>query len=221
MAAVAALVGDPGRANMLALMLDGRAHTAGELTSIAGVAASTASGHLARLEKARLVSVVPQGRHRYYRLASAEIARMLEGIMVVAGEPRPAPHRATTRINEGLRRARTCYDHLAGELGVYIADALVTRGIVELTDEGAAVTEAGRSILSSAGIPIEGSRRNRRAYCRPCLDWSERRPHLAGALGAALLQRALATGLVRRHEGSRALDVVGLPGGFLSRLGID
>lgn len=153
MAAVAALVGDPGRPNMLALMLDSRAHTAGELTRIAGVAAPTASGHLAKLERGRLVSVVPEGRHRYYRLASPEVAHMLEGLMVVAAEPRPAWRRATARMDEGLRRARTCYDHLAGELG------------------------------------------------------------------AAFLDRALAIGLVRRRDGSRALDVVGSSDDVLRRLG--
>lgn len=219
MAAVAALVGDPGRANMLALMLDGRAHTARELTTTAGVTAPTASGHLAKLARGRLVSVVQQGRHRYYRLASPEVARMLEGIMFVAAEPQPSSRRATARMDEGLRRARTCYDHLAGELGVFIADALAARGVIDLNEGGAVVTEVGRGALSSAGIPLEGSRRSRRVYCRPCLDWSERRPHLAGVLGAALFDRALALGLVRRREGSRALDVVGSPGDVLSRLG--
>ena len=135
MAAVAALVGDPARANMLAAMLDGRAHTATELAQLTGVAAPTAGGHLAKLSRAQLVSVVAQGRHRYYRLASAEIGRMLEGIMVVAGELAPTIPPATPRIDPALRRARTCYDHIAGELGVAIADGLVPLGVVDLTVE--------------------------------------------------------------------------------------
>src|SRR5580692_344465 len=128
MAAVAALVGDPARANMLAAMLDGRAHTATELAQLAGIAAPTASGHLAKLSRAKLIGVVAQGRHRYYHLASAEIGRMLEGIMVVAGELAPTIPRATPRVDPALRRARTCYDHIAGELGVEIADGLVQLG---------------------------------------------------------------------------------------------
>jgi DNA-binding transcriptional ArsR family regulator len=222
MAAVAALVGDPARANMLAAMLDGRAHTAAELAQLAGVAAPTASGHLAKLSRAQLVSVVAQGRHRYYQLASAEIGRMLEGIMVVAGELAPTIPRATPRIDPALRRARTCYDHIAGELGVSIADGLVQLGVVDLTADGAAVTQMGRSALHAAGIELDGSRRSKRVYCRPCLDWSERRPHIAGMLGAALLERALAVRLVRRRKGSRVLDVSdGHETHVLRRLGFD
>ena len=218
MAAVAALVGDPARANMLAAMLDGRAHTATELAHLAGIAAPTASGHLAKLLRAKLIGVVPQGRHRYYRLASAEIGRMLEGIMVVAGELTPTTSRATP----ALRRARTCYDHIAGELGVAIADGLVESGVIDLTIDGAAVTETGRAALRAAGIQLDGPRRGKRVYCRPCLDWSERRPHIAGMLGAALLDRAVAIGLVRRRKGSRALDISGgHDTDVLRRLGFD
>ena len=153
MAAVAALVGDPGRANMLALLLDGRAHTATELADAAGVGASPASGHLARLVEGELVEVAKQGRHRYYRLASAEVARMLEGIMVVAAEPAPT-RRATLRIDPELRAARTCYDHLAGKLGVAIADALVNRGAVRLTGDAAEVTERGDMLLEKVGMGL-------------------------------------------------------------------
>jgi DNA-binding transcriptional ArsR family regulator len=219
MAAVAALVGDPARANMLAAMLDGRAHTATELAHLAGIAAPTASGHLAKLLRAKLIGVVPQGRHRYYRLASAEIGRMLEGIMVVAGELTPTTSRAPPRIDPALRRARTCYDHIAGELGVAIADGLVQLGVVDLTIDGAAVTETGRAALRAAGIQLDGPRRGKRVYCRPCLDWSQRRPHIAGLLGAALLERALAIGLVRRRKGSRVLDISGHDADALHRLG--
>lgn len=218
MAAIAALVGDLARANMLAAMMDGRAHTATELAQFAGIAAPTASGHLAKLQRGKLIGVVPQGRHRYYRLASAAIAQMLEDIMVVAAEPAPELRRATPRIDPALRRARTCYDHLAGELGVALADALIECGVIERDGEG--VTEPGRGLLSEAGIALVGPDGSRRAYCRPCLDWTERRPHIGGVLGAALLTRALELGLVRRRDGTRALDVLVSDEAILSRLGI-
>lgn len=145
---------------------------------------------------------------------------MLEAIMVVAAEPIAGTRRATPRIDPALRRARSCYDHLAGELGTALADALVARGAVELAGEGATVTETGRVLLAELGIPIEGAGRTRRLTCRPCLDWSERRPHLAGLLGAALLERALASGIVRRREGSRALEISGSIDDALSRFGL-
>ena len=207
MAEVASLIGDPGRANMLAAMLDGRAHTATELAGVAGISAPTASGHLAKLARGQLVSVTAQGRHRYYRLASAEVARILEGLMAVAGDLRPERRRATPRIDPGLRRARTCYDHIAGELGIAIADALVARGAVELNAEGATITESGQTLLAGLGMTLEQSRPRRRLPCCQCLDWTERRPHLGGVLGRALLDKALATGLLRRRRDSRALDL--------------
>lgn len=208
MAAVATLVGDPARANMLTILLDGRAHTASELANAAGIAAPTASGHLGKLIDSALVSVVPQGRHRYFRLASDEVARMLEGIMTVAVRPEPAKTRATPRIAPDMRRARTCYDHIAGELGVAIADALVARGAVRLTNDSAEVTDAGHRLLGELGIDVGSARHTRRLTCRPCLDWSERRPHLAGVLGAAILDHALASGWVARRPDSRALTIV-------------
>jgi DNA-binding transcriptional ArsR family regulator len=205
MAAVAAQVGDPARANMSAAMLDGRAHTATELVQLAGIAAPTVSGHLTKLSRAQLIGVVAQGRHRYYRLASAEIGRMLEGIMVVAGDLAPTTRRATPRIDPALRRARTCYDHIAGERGVAIADALVARGAVELSDEGAMITAAGRALFSAAAFPLNGGSGKRRLSCRPGLDWSERRPHLAGVL----VSRCSAERLWRAVEGEgEVLDLL-------------
>src|SRR3984957_16252900 len=147
MAAAAALVGDPARANILAALMDGRAHTATELALFAGVAPPTASGHLAKLTRAQMLDVVAQGRHRYYRLASADVARMLEGIMTFASERAPNVRRATPRIDPALRRARTCYDHIAGELGVAIADRLIALGAVQLAADSAIVTETGRAAL--------------------------------------------------------------------------
>ena len=220
-AEVAALVGDPGRANMLAALLDGRALTATELARVAGVSAATASGHLAKLTQGGLLAAVSQGRHRYFRLASPEVARMLEGIMVVAVEPAPG-RRATPRVDPALREARTCYDHLAGRLGVALADALVARGAVVLTQEAGEVTESGRALLQAFGIPVDAAQRTRRLYCRPCLDWSERRPHLAGVLGAALLERALELGWIVRQSGGRAVEVTAKGRrGFGDTFGID
>jgi DNA-binding transcriptional ArsR family regulator len=221
MAEIAALVGDPGRANMLAAMLDGRAHTATELARLAGIAAPTASGHLGKLKHGGLITVVSQGRHRYFRLASVEVARMLEGIMVVAVGKIDTPRRATPRVDPELRRARTCYDHIAGELGVAIADTLVKRGAVELSDDGAAVTPSGRAWLSDVGFALECDQGGRRPLCRPCLDWSERRPHLAGTLGAAFLERGLNKGLLRRRQDSRALKLRGQIEDVLSGLGLN
>lgn len=220
-AEVASLVGDPGRANMLAALLDGRALTASELACTAGIAPATASGHLSKLLEGRLLVAVRQGRHRYFHLASPEVARMLESIMVVAAEPAPK-HRATPRISPTLREARTCYDHLAGRLGVALADALAMRGAVVLSEEAGEVTEDGRAFLRAFGLPIEAPSRTRRLFCRPCLDWSERRPHLAGVVGAALCNRCFELGWITRARGSRAVEVTA-PGreGFASTFGIE
>lgn len=210
-AETAALVGDPARANMLSALMDGRALTATELARVAGVTPQTASGHLVRLTSAGLLSVRRQGRHRYHRLASSEVARMLEGIMAVA-EGRCAPATDARRLAFGprdaaLRAARTCYDHLAGRLGVALADALTARGYVELADDGGAVTDEGSARLRAFGLDLAAALSGRRVFCRPCLDWSERRPHIAGALGAALCRRCFGLGWLRRIDGSRAVAV--------------
>ena len=205
-AEVAALVGDPSRANMLAAMFDGRALTAGELAETAGVSAATASGHLAKLMQGRLVTVAVQGRHRYFRLASSEVARMLEQIAVVAGDAPTLP-RATPRVPTQLREARTCYDHVAGRLGVAIADGLAARGAIILSAEAGVLTEAGRALLEGLGMRLAAPAGSRRVLCRACLDWSERRPHLAGVVGTAILDRSLELGWVRRGAERRALTI--------------
>ncbi|MDP4022833.1 helix-turn-helix transcriptional regulator [Methylobacterium sp. NEAU 140] len=203
LARTAALVGDPARANMLAALLDGRALTATELAFAAGVSPATASGHLAKLVEGRLLGLARQGRHRYFRLAGPEVGRLLESLLVVADAP--PPRRAGPRLGPDLRAARTCYDHLAGRLGVALADALAERGAVRLGEDGGAVTPSGAALL--AGFGIDGRAPGRRPYCRPCLDWSERRPHLAGALGAALCTRCLDLGWIARVPDSRAVQV--------------
>jgi DNA-binding transcriptional ArsR family regulator len=205
MAAVAALAGDPARANILCALVDGRAFTAGELAYAAHVSPQTASGHLGKLAGARLIVSTPQGRHRYYRLAGPHVATMLESIMAVAAI---APPRCRSiRIDDDMRTARLCYDHVAGRLGVGLADALRARDHLELGDDGGALTASGEVFLHEFGVDVEGARRSRRIFCRPCIDWSERRPHLAGAIGAALAQRLLALRWIARVRDGRTLVV--------------
>jgi len=206
-AEVAALVGDPARANMLVALMDGRALTAKELAFVAGVSPQTTSGHLARLADANLLTCIRQGRHRYHRIASPLVARMLESISLVAAIEAPPRHRPRSPRDDALRLARTCYDHLAGRLGVAIADALVARRAVALDDDGGEVAADGAAFLTEGlGIELAGISR-RRAFCRPCLDWSERRPHLAGALGAALAETCFARGWIERVRDSRAVAI--------------
>lgn len=210
-AEVAALSGDPGRASMLHALMDGRALTASELARAAGVAPQTASGHLHRMTAAGLLKVHQQGRHRYYELATPSVARMLESIMQVAAELAPdRPRLSVGPRDAALRKARTCYDHFAGELGVALADALRKRGYVELTIDAGLITEPGLAFLGDIGIDLEvlqvrGVRRSRRVLCRPCLDWSERRLHLGGLVGAAICAHSMAQGWTRRLEGTRAV----------------
>lgn len=205
-AEVAAAVGEPARAAMLAALMDGRALTATELAEVAAIMPQTASGHLARLAAVGLITADKQGRHRYHRLASAEVARMIESVMQIAGDislARPLP-RIGPR-DAALRRARTCYDHLAGALGISIADALRASGAVEIDGDAAVLTEVGQAQMQALGILAPA--RSTRPVCRPCLDWSERRPHLAGALGAAICSHALDQAWVRRRAGTRALEI--------------
>jgi DNA-binding transcriptional ArsR family regulator len=204
---VARLVGEPGRADMLVALLDGRALTATELAAVADITRSTASTHLTRLTEGGLLRKTTQGRHRYFRLAGPLVAAMLEGILVVAAGADPRRRAPVPRIDPALRAARTCYDHLAGRLGVGLADALIGQGALALTPEAGEVTEAGQELLASFGIATCAPRQSRRLYCRPCLDWSERRCHIAGVLGAALLQRCLELGWIDRAMEGRIVTV--------------
>jgi len=210
-AQIAALSGDPARASMLLALMDGGALTATALAGVAGISPQTASGHLSRLTAIGLLSVERQGRHRIHRLASPMVARMLEGIMQVAAVLEPDRARLASAPKEaGLRKARTCYDHFAGHLGVAVADALVAQGHVELTSEAGLLTDTGVRFLGEVGIDIQRllerqTRRSGRVLCRPCFDWSERRSHLGGAVGAAICMHSLSQGWTRRMEGTRAL----------------
>jgi DNA-binding transcriptional ArsR family regulator len=206
MAEVAALVGDPARANILCALLGGRALTATELAFVAGVSPQTASGHLGKLLAGRLLVLMKQGRHRYYRLAGPQVGQMLEGIMNVAltGPPRYQPKSTTDEV---LRRARTCYDHIAGILGVELAARLTEREFVVLGDEAGEVTPAGIDFLSKLGVDLSGARAKRRVFCRPCVDWTERRSHIGGAVGAALATRCFELKWIERVRDTRALNI--------------
>ncbi len=217
-AEVAALVGDPARANILCALLGGRAITAAALAAAAHVSPQTASGHRARLTAARLLGVVKQGRHRYYRLAGPHVGQMLESIMNVAlaGPPRFQPR---SRADDVMRHARTCYDHIAGVVGVGIADRLIERAFVILGDEAGEVTDQGAAFLAELGVDLAAARTRRRVFCRPCLDWTERRPHIGGAVGAAIASRCFELKWIERVGDSRALTITpagrrGLMGAF-------
>ena len=210
MAEIGLLIGEPARAAMLDALMDGRALTAGELAGVAGITPQTASGHLARLAEANLLAVERQGRHRYHRLASAEVAELIESVARIAAVTLPAPVRkpVTGPRDAQMRLARTCYDHLAGGLGVAVTDALVARDVIAFDDGAGIVTPDGMTRLAALGIAVDGPpKRSARPLCRPCLDWSERRPHLAGRLGAAVCRHFLDQHWVTRVDGSRALRI--------------
>ncbi len=198
---MAALIGEPARAAMLTELLSGRALTATELATRAGVSAATASVHLARLVCGRLLSVEAQGRHRYFRLRDRSVARSLETLASLVPPP------LVKEPLDDLRYARTCYDHLAGWLGVAVRDSLVKTRV--LLPEGAEhrLTTKGEDRLRALGVDVDRAAGSRRSFARACLDWSERRPHLAGALGEALLARFLEKRWIVRRDGERAVDV--------------
>jgi DNA-binding transcriptional ArsR family regulator len=216
MASIAALLGDPARANILTALMDGRALTAKELAFAAHVSPQTASGHLARLTDASLLAVERQGRHRYFRLASPLVGQMMESVMAVAGPESTTP--TTWRGGEALRTARTCYDHLAGRLGVALADSLTEQGHLALSADGGELTGQGRAFFQTFGAePPAG----KRVFCRPCLDWSERRPHIAGRLGAALATRCLDLRWIERQRDSRAVTITAVGAkGFADTFGV-
>lgn len=216
-ARIAALLGDPARANMLTALMDGRALTVSELAGVAGVTLPTASGHLARLFDAGLVSAEKQGRSRYFRLSGPDVAEVLEGLMGLAQRTGAVPVRTGPKDPE-LRRARICYDHLAGAAGVAVMDALVERGWLT-SGETPQLTGAGRQGLTDFGLPVEKLASARRPLCRRCLDWSERRSHLGGALGAALLERIVDLGWARRSEGRVIVIPAAGAAGLSERLG--
>ncbi|WP_299546054.1 winged helix-turn-helix domain-containing protein [uncultured Tateyamaria sp.] len=203
---IAALIGDPARANILTALMDGRALTASELAEEAGVGLSTASGHLSKLTDADLVSPRKSGRHKYFHLADAEVAGVLEALMGLAAR------RGATRVRTGpkdaqMQVARVCYNHLAGRMGVQMYRSLLGRDLLVEDNENVALTAAGRDFATGFGIDLAELEKGRTLLCRTCLDWSERRNHLAGSLGRAMLTRMEDLGWMHRDAGSRVICV--------------
>ena len=199
---IASLLGDPARANMMVAMAAGQALTAGELAREAGVTAQTASSHLSKLSTAGLVEGRKQGRHVYYALSGPDVAGVIEALSGLAART------GHTRVRPGpkepaLRRARVCYDHLAGDMGVALLDSLVHRGMITGSGESLVLTADGETFMAALGIDLAALSTLRRPLCKGCLDWSVRRSHLAGALGAALLKRFFALGWAQREDGTR------------------
>ena len=221
-AGTASLIADPARASMLLALVDGRALTAGELAFSAGVTAQTASSHLARLLDGGLISVEKQGRHRYFRLAGAHVARALEQLAEIRPLG-PVRRKAPTRSARELRFARCCYDHLAGWLGVAVTEALTEREfLVAAPDKLFELTPAGAEWFAGAGVDMRALKASRRGLARQCLDWTERAHHLAGPLGTAFMGAMCESGWLRRAAGSRAIALT--PRGQLEmkrRLGLE
>jgi DNA-binding transcriptional ArsR family regulator len=201
---IAAMIGDHARADILTALMAGPALTATELAGAAGVTKQTVSGHLAKLLDTRLVAVERQGRHRYFRLADRDVADLLESLMGVAFRTGALRVRSSPR-EPALRHARVCYDHLAGELGVLVYDRMIERRLLRQGAQGLELTPQGRRFCGELGIDIGATTNRRRPLCRACLDWSARRHHLAGALGAALLRRFLDLDWARRAANSRVV----------------
>ncbi|HET7410471.1 MAG TPA: winged helix-turn-helix domain-containing protein [Paracoccaceae bacterium] len=220
-AEVASLIGDPARANILCALMDGRAHTAAELAHVAGVGAPTASAHLARLVAGGLLAVEKQGRHRYYRLASPEVAAAIEALTALAPAAAPRLRRPGPR-DAAMRQCRTCYDHLAGAAAVAIAEACLARGWLVEDGDGFALSKAGSAGFAMLGEDVPAAHATRRRFAARCLDWSERRAHLGGALGAALLSALEMRGWVARVPGSRVARITAAgAAGLRDALGVE
>lgn len=205
-AGIASLVGEPARAEVLCALMADRALTATELAHVAGVTKQTISAHMAKLLEAGLVAVESRGRHRYYRLAAPDVAQLLESLMGVAFRTGAVRLRSSPR-EPALRRARVCYDHLAGESGVALYETLVKRKAIAASGDALAITPAGRRLFAALDIDTDSLARQRRALCKPCLDWSERRHHLAGSLGGALFAAFQKRGWMRRDRDSRVVRI--------------
>ena len=214
---LAALISEPARGRILIALLDGRSLPATELAQRAGITRQTASSHLAKLTEGQLLRVIPQGRHRYYRIANSRVAELLESMArftpIKIGRPEP---------KSPLQIARTCYNHLAGTMGVRIAEAIVRRGLLREVGRDYQLTKKGAQWFSELGIDIEDLRKSGRVFARQCLDWSERRNHIAGALGSALTEYLFEQGWIEHVRESRAVQITALGRSELKlRLGLD
>jgi DNA-binding transcriptional ArsR family regulator len=203
-AQIGSLIGDPARANMLTALMGGKALTATELAAAGGITLQTASTHLAKLEAGGLLAQRKQGRHRYFTLADDGVGKLLESIMGFAAGRGHLRHRPGPK-EPALRKARICYDHLAGDYGVRMLDSLIASGAIDAVGDGLAVTEKGEDRFKCIGIDLHGLKSSRRPLCRSCLDWSERRAHLAGSLGKALLSSFFDRGWARRTAERRSV----------------
>ena len=201
---IAALIGDPARANMLTALMSGKALTASELAQEAGVTVQTASSHLAKLDAGGLLSPRKQGRHKYFTLASGDVAHVLEGLMglaVGAGHVRTR----TGPKDPALRKARVCYNHLAGDMGTRMFDAFVTRGFIAQSEDGVSLTQNGKIHVAEFGIDIDALAAQKAPLCKECLDWSARRAHLAGSLGRAIFSQLETLSWAKRDDRSRVV----------------
>lgn len=206
MAEIGSLLGETSRATMLASMMDGRFHTASELAYMAAIKPQTASFHLSKLVEGQLVRVEKQGRHRYFQLAGEEIAQLLESFLAISPPPEVRSLKQSSQMKL-LQDARTCYDHLAGKLGVQLAESLLNAGFLKLVEKQFLITEEGAQFFTDFGLDLDDLKRKRRSFSHACLDWSERRYHLAGALGEGMLTHFLSLGWVTRVPSIRAIKV--------------
>lgn len=201
---IAALIGDPARANILTALMTGKALTATELAGEAGVTLQTASAHLSKLEAAEMIICRKSGRHKYFTLGGDEVGHVLEALMGLAAGAGHLRTRTGPK-DAALREARVCYNHLAGEKGIALFQGLLSRGFVTETDDDVALTPKGTEFLTQCGVDITALKRSKTPLCRPCLDWSARRSHLAGSVGRALLSQMQVLGWAKRVEGTRAV----------------
>lgn len=206
MAVVASLLSESSRATILASLMDGRFHTASELAYMAAIKPQTASFHLTKLVDGKLITVEKQGRHRYFQLANEEIAQFIESFLAISPFPEVRSLKQSSQMKL-LQEARTCYDHLAGKLGVALTDSMLKKGYLEKVDKEFVVTASGEQFFIDFGIDLKELKKKRRSFSSVCLDWSERRHHLAGALGHGLLTRFLDLGWVTRVPSIRAIKI--------------
>ncbi|MET3696502.1 ArsR family transcriptional regulator [Bacillus oleivorans] len=205
-AEIAALLGETSRATILMSLMDGRFHTASELAYVAAITPQTASFHLAKLAEGNLVNVEKHGRHRYYQIANGEVARILESLLAISPPPEVRSLKQSNQV-QLLRAARTCYDHLAGKLGVELTKSMMNAGYLEIEERVFVVTHEGEQFFINFGIDLSKLKKERRSFSHACLDWSERRHHLAGALGHGLTTRFFDLGWIERIPSTRAVKV--------------
>ena len=202
---IAALIGDPARANILTALMTGKALTATELAAEAGVTLQTASAHLAKLEGGGLITLRKSGRHKYFRLAGDDVGHVLEALMGLAAGAGHLRTRTGPK-DAALREARVCYNHLAGAKGIALYRGLLARGVLQEVGDDLQLTDSGADFLSGFGVDVDKLSRGKAPLCRSCLDWSARQTHLAGSVGRALLARMQALGWAERVEGTRAFE---------------